>query len=221
MAAMAITPQPMGPMATSSPLNAPATHGIAVLAIQPSVLPSPPALIPKVVMAKRANSSGERILANVIVTAPPIVARAIMAAATLAIVPASSGLALIQSPTPRVMAVMFCTSPRKGPSLVSVIEIPTSSQALRRFFKSPPMLSAMVSAMRAFSPMFSPRALMISSSWPPPMASTSSAMPEPASTPKISCMMALRSTLPRSAVAWLMSRRISGMARMLPLASEI
>ena len=217
---MAAMPQPMGPMATSRPFSAPATQGMAVLAIQPSAVPKPPTLMPSVVMANLANSSGERMLATVIVTAPPTVASAIMPAATFAMVPVSSGLALIHSLTPRVMAVIVCTKSRSGPSFVSVMLMPTSSQALRRLLRSPPRLSAMTRAISVFSPALVCSAFISSSKSPSVIPLTSSVIPEPASAPKMAESRARRSTLPRSRVALLMSRRISGISRILPLASE-
>ena len=213
-------------MAMASHLKA-ATAGAISAFMPPSAAPiilkpcvSPPNRIPRLAMAYRVNSSGPKMLAIIMVTAPPTVASAIIPAATLAIVPASSGLALIHSPTPRVIVVMFCTSSRRGPSLVSVMLMPTSSHALRRLLRSPPRLSTITRAISAFSPALVCSAFISASKSPSVIPLTSSVMPEPASAPKMAESRARRSTLPRSRVALLMSRRMSGISRILPLASE-
>ena len=213
---MAAIPQPIGPMATSRPFSAPATQGMAVLASQPNAVPKPPTLMPSVVMANLANSSGERMLANVMVTAPPTVARAIMPAATLAMVPASSGLASIHALTLRVTLVMFWIKSRMGPLLVSVILMPTSSQALRRPFRSPPMLSARTLATWAASPMELDSTSTNASMPAVPCWAISSAMPAPGSSPKMAFRKPARSALPIVSVARATSARIRGTSLRLP-----
>ncbi len=153
---------------------------------------------------------------------PPTAAVTAVMAATLVRVAVSSGLARIQAPAAWVMLVTCWIRPRSGPFWVSSIWMLRSSHAEVMLSRSPRALSPITAAISLATPLLCCRIMAAYLAKPPaPAWPMSSAIPDAASSPKISLYAANWSALPIFSVCLATWAMMSTMLSMLPLASLV